>query len=213
MKKLIIIFILIVAVNQAQAQFFQLGAKAGLSSSQLKVSETFIPGEDQETIYYKGGDAILGWHAGLYSRIKIWRIYVQPELLYSSTGGKIRISSDGIDYPEVGKFKLDKLDIPIMLGFHITKGFRVFAGPSLSYLISDKSIWKTTREIFTQDFRKGTMGYQAGIGFDISTFSLDLKYEGNLSKLGNSVSIPGSDISFNTDLRNPQVILSMGFRF
>jgi len=31
--------------------------------------------------------------------------------------------------------------------------------------------------------------------------------------VGKSVSIPGTDISFDTDLRNPQLILSMGFRF
>ena len=213
MKRIFTVLLVIVAINQANAQFFQLGAKAGLSSSQLKVSETFIPGEDQETIYYKGGDAILGWHLGLYSRIKIWRIYLQPELLYSSTGGKIKISSDGIDFPDIGKFKLDKLDVPVMAGFYITKSFRVFTGPVFSYLISEKSTWQTTKDVFQQDFQKGIIGYQAGVGFDISTFSLDLKYEGNLSALGKSVSIPGTDLRFDTDLRNPQLILSMGFRF
>lgn len=213
MKRLMTVLLVMVAISQTNAQFFQLGAKAGLSSSQLKVSETFIQGEDQETIYYKGGEAVLGWHLGLYSRIKIWKIYLQPELLYSSTGGKIKVSSDGIDFPDVGKFKIDRLDIPVLAGFYITKSFRIYTGPSFSYVISEKSAWNTTKDVFKQDFQKGTIGYQAGIGFDISTFSLDLKYEGNLSTLGKSVSIPGTDIHFDTDLRNPQLILSMGFRF
>jgi hypothetical protein len=220
MKRTIIVLLVVVAINQANAQFLQVGLKAGLSSSQLKVNEVFTSGENEETIgeneetiFYKSGEAVLGWHLGVYSRIKIWKIYIQPELLYSSTGGKIKISDDGVDFPDVGKIKLDKLDIPIMAGFNITKSFRVYAGPAFSYLISEKSLWNTTKEVFKQDFQKGAIGYQAGIGFDISTVTLDLKYEGNLSALGKSVSVSGTDIRFNTDLRNPQLILSMGFRF
>jgi hypothetical protein len=213
MKRLITILLVVVALNHANAQFFQLGLKAGLSSSHLKVDEVFSPGDSEESIYYKSGEAVLGWHLGLYSRIKISRIYVQPELLYSSSGGNIKISNDGIDFPAINKIKLNKLDIPIMVGFYVSKSFRVYAGPSFSYLISEESVWKTTKNVFKQDFHKGSIGYQAGIGLDISTVSVDLKYEGNLSALGKTVSIPGTDMQFNTDLRNSQVILSMGFRF
>jgi hypothetical protein len=212
MKKLITIILVVVAINQTNAQFFQVGAKAGISSSNLKVDSEFSTSEE-EYVFYKSGEAVLGWHVGLYSRIKISRFYVQPELLYSASGGKIKVSNDGIDFPEINKIKLNKLDIPIMAGFYVAKSFRVYAGPTFSYLISEKSVWNTTKDVFKQDFQKGTIGYQAGIGFDISTVSVDLKYEGNLSALGKSVSIPGTDVRFATDLRNPQIMLSMGFRF
>jgi hypothetical protein len=213
MKRLIIILLVVVSINQANAQFFQVGAKAGISSSHLKVDAMFSGGDDQESVFYKSGEAVLGWHLGLYSRIQVSRFYIQPELLYSSTGGKIKISNDGIDFPGINEIKLNKLDIPILAGWTFGKSFRVYAGPSFSYLLSEKSVWKNTKEVFKQDFTKGTIGYQAGIGVDITTISLDLKYEGNLSALGKSVSIPGTDVSFDTDIRNPQLILSMGFRF
>lgn len=213
MKRLIIIILVVVSINQTNAQFFQLGAKAGISASNLKVDAMFSGTDGQESVYYKSGEAALGWHLGLYSRIKISRFYIQPELLYSSTGGKIKVSNDGIDFPGINEIKLNKLDIPILAGFYFGKSFRVYAGPSFSYLISEKSVWKYTKDVFKQDFKKGTIGYQAGIGFDITNVSLDLKYEGNLSGIGKSVSIPGTDVSFDTDVRNPQVILSVGFRF
>jgi hypothetical protein len=213
MKRFATILLVVVAMNQTYAQFFQVGVKAGLSSSQLKVNEVFSPGDGGESIYYKSGEAVLGWHLGLYSRIKISKVYFQPELLYSSTGGKIKVSNDGVDYPGFGEIKLDKLDIPIMAGFYVSKSFRIYVGPVFSYLISEKSVWNTTIDIFKQDFQKGTIGYQAGIGFDISLVSLDLKYEGNLGALGKSVSVPGTDIRFDTDVRNPQLMISMGFRF
>lgn len=202
-----------VAINQANAQFFQVGAKAGISASDIKVDAIFSGSNGEESVFYKSGDAVLGWHLGLYSRIKISRFFLQPELLYSSTGGKIKISNDGVDFPGINEIKLNKLDIPILAGWTFGKSFRVYAGPSFSYLISGKSTFQYTKDVFKQDFTKGTIGYQAGIGFDISTVSVDLKYEGNLSAVGKSVSIPGTDISFDTDLRNPQLILSMGFRF
>lgn len=212
MKRLITILLVMVAIHPINAQFFQLGLKAGLSSSQFKVDEVFSYGENQESVFYKSGEAVLGWHVGLYSRLKISKVYVQPELLYTATGGKIKISNNGADFPGLGEIKLDRLDIPIMAGFYFIKSFRVYAGPTFTYVISEKSVWSTTKDVFRQDFQKGAIGYQAGIGFDISTFTLDLKYEGNLSALGKSVSIPGTDLRFETDLRNPQVILSMGFR-
>jgi len=213
MKRLITVLLVLVAMHQANAQFFQVGAKAGISSSDLKVDAIFSSEDGQESIFYTSGGAVLGWHLGLYSRIKISRFYLQPELLYSSTGGKIRISEDGVDFPGINTIRLNKMDIPILAGFYVGKSFRIYAGPSFSYLISEKSVWKSTIGVFKQDFTKGTIGYQAGIGFDITTVSLDLKYEGNLSALGKSVSIPGTEVSFDTDVRNPQLILSLGFRF
>lgn len=213
MKRLVTILLVAAALGQANAQFFQMGLKAGLGSSKFRVNEEFTATETGETILYRSGEAVLGWHLGLYSRIKISRFYIQPELLYASTGGKVLVSSDGIDYNGSGKFKLYEIDIPVMAGFYLTKSFRIYAGPTLSYLISEKSAWNTTIDVFRQDFQKGNLGYQAGIGFDISKVSLDLKYEGSLNALGESLSIPGTDIRFDTDLRNSQLMLSFGLRF
>ena len=51
-------------------------------------------------------------------------------------------------------------------------------------------------------------GFQAGIGLDISKLSLDARYEGSLSRLGESFSVGGAD--FPLDARPSQWIISLG---
>ncbi len=211
MKRIILIIAAIVFVSTAHAQFFQMGLKGGVSSSKAQVDEIFTI--ENSTISYKSGKTKLGWHAGLYSRIKISRFFLQPEFLFSSTSGEIEITEAGLSTPELADIKLNKLDIPIMAGFYIVKSIRIFVGPTFSYLISEDIKGTELISDIKQNYNSATIGYQTGLGFDVSRFSMDLKYEGNLSKLGESVTIPVIDKTFNTDLRNPQFIVSLGFKF
>ena len=211
MKKTILIIAAITLVTTAHAQFFSIGLKGGISSSKAQVDEAFSI--DNSTVKYKTGNAKLGWHVGLYTRIKISKLYIQPEVLFSSTGGEIEVTQDGISTPEIAEIDLNKLDVPVMVGFFLTKSVRIFVGPTFSYLISDNIKGTELISDIRQNYNNATIGYQAGLGFDISRLSLDLKYEGNLSKLGDSVTIPGINQTFSTDLRNSQFIASVGFRF
>jgi len=211
MKKSVLIIAAVIMVHAAQAQFFQIGLKGGVSSSKAQVDEAFSI--DGGTFKYETGKAKLGWHIGLYTRIQISKLYIQPELLFSSTGGEIEVTGDGISTPELAEIDLNKLDVPVMVGFFLTKSFRIFAGPTFSYLISDDIKGTDLISDIKQNYNSATIGYQAGLGFDISRITLDLKYEGNLSKLGDSVTIPGINETFSTDLRNSQFIASVGFRF
>lgn len=211
MKKYFLIFIAIIMVHSVEAQFFQLGLKGGVSASKAQVDEHFSVNNGR--ISYQNGDATLGWHLGVYSRIKIASFFIQPEVLFSSTGGEIEISEEGVDTPEIGEINWNKLDVPIMLGFYIGNSFRIFAGPTFSYLISEETtgLGDLYNDV-EQNYNDATIGYQAGLGVDIARFMLELKYEGNLSTLGESVTIPAINETFNTDLRNSQFIASIGFR-
>jgi len=211
MKKYLLIIVAVLFIHTARAQFFQIGLKGGISSSKTQVGELFSI--DNNDVNYNTGSAKLGWHVGLYTRIKISRFYIQPELLFASTGGEIEVTGQGISTPQLAEIDLNKLDVPVMAGFFLTKSFRIFVGPTFSYLISDEIKGTELISDIRQNYKKATIGYQAGLGLDISRFNIDLKYEGNLSKLGESVTIPGISEPFSTDLRNPQVIASVGFRF
>jgi hypothetical protein len=210
MKKYLLIIITILLVHSVEAQFFQLGLKGGVSASKAQVDEHFSAKNGNFT--YHNGDATLGWHLGLYSRIKIASFFIQPEVLFSSTGGKIEISKEGIQTPEIAEIDLNKLDVPIMVGFYLGESFRIFAGPTFSYLISEDINGLELYPDLKQNYDDATIGYQAGFGVDISRFMLEFKYEGNLSTLGESVTIPATHETFNTDLRNPQFIASIGIR-
>lgn len=200
MKKLLITLIAILICGASYAQFFMLGPRVGFSSSQTKINETI------NDIRYNTGEATAGFHAGLFSRITVGSIYLQPEVLFTNSGGEIELASKlG---KQIRRYEYNKLDIPVMLGYKLSKNFRIQAGPVASYLLkadAKEGLGDAYRDV-KDNYEDSTIGYQLGIGFDIWRILLDLKYEGNLSKFGSKIG------GFNTDLRNNQVLVSVGFR-
>ncbi len=65
---------------------------------------------------------------------------------------------------------------------------------------------------YKEEFNGATWGYQVGVGLDLGKkITIDVKYEGNLSKLADGVKIAGETRSF--DSRNSQFVASLGFFF
>lgn len=201
MKKLLFVLVAFFMFGQeyAQGQFFSIGPKAGISSSSVQINDNF------DGVSYTGGDAKLGFHVGLYTRLKIplFGLYVQPEALYVSSGGKVNVD-DGVSV-DVSDVHFSKFDVPVMLGIRIAKVLRLFVGPDFSFLLNSDS-----KPEIDANFKSSTVGYQAGIGLDVGRLGVDLKYEGNLSAFGEEIKVGGS--SFSTDMRNNQLIFSLGWR-
>ena len=210
MKKYFIVVLALLACQMAYAQKLSYGIRAGVSLSTLQVQKN-VQVSGGGTVNYKKGDASLGWHAGVFARVTLKKIYIQPELLITQSGGGINIDSAGT--PTKGTLTFNNIDVPVMIGYKFAKIMRINAGPVFSYMLSNKI--SDNMKDWKQKYKAATIGYQAGIGLDISKILVDLKYQGNLSKLGDSVSIPGTQPaqSFNTDMKNSQIILSVGFRF
>ncbi len=205
MKKLslIILALLLAGHSEVHAQIFSIGLKGGVSSSTVQIDEKFDM--DGTTIKYNGGDAKLGFHAGLYTRIKIPVIglYVQPEALYVSSGGKVSVDEGG--NVSVSDVHFSKIDVPVVIGIRFVKVLRVYVGPDFSFILNTN-----VSDDLNLNFKSTVVAYHAGLGVDIGRFGLDLKYEGNMSVLGDEINIGG--MSFSTDMRNPQVILSLAWR-
>jgi hypothetical protein len=201
MKKTIIFAAAVLISGTAMAQVFSLGPRLGVSSSKVQVDE-FLSGERR----LSEGDKVLGFHAGLYSRIQIPGIglYVQPEALFTSTGGKILIEEGGA--VRMAEYTFNRLDVPVMVGVRFFRVLRINAGPTFNFLLSAREQIDDQTNSVMDDHNRSTVGYQAGIGLDIWRFILDLKYEDSLSKFGNRM------FGVPTDHRNPQFIFSLGFR-
>ena len=107
------------------------------------------------------------------------------------------------------KQNINRIDIPVLVGFKL-KILKLEAGPVASFIISNNSDLKTITE-YDMQWNKATIGYQAGIGLDVGKIALDVKYEGNLSKLGTGINIGNTTTSFDTRLN--QIIVSIGFFF
>ncbi len=190
MKKTLFVILAFLAIGAVQAQEFSIGPKVGVSQGNISVDGNS----------YESGSDKLGYHVGAFVRMGGKSLYVQPEVLYTNTGGEIR-ETQGTEQ-RTFEASFDRLDVPVMVGFKLADFFRIQGGPVASFLLdSDFS-----DEIESPDFKDSTLGFQAGIGFDIANMIIDLKYEGSLSKQAESIGgVP-------TDQRQNQLILSLGLR-
>ncbi|NQU80050.1 MAG: PorT family protein [Bacteroidetes bacterium] len=209
MKKVFLLLIITSLFATANAQI-KFGVKGGISSSTIKMDDIItVQGVEEYSLEgIKSGT--VGFHAGLMTRVTFFGVYIQPELYFSSTGGDVEVSNLITNDTEIKTMEFKKLDIPVLVGFKFGPA-RVNAGPVASIIIDSKAdlIEKAGYE---ENLKGASFGYQAGVGLDLlKTISLDIRYEGNLSKLGDGVNIGGEDFEF--DSRNPQFIFSLGIFF
>jgi hypothetical protein len=194
MKKLLIAVCFLGFALVSKGQEFSIGPKVGISQASISVNgDGFLTADEK-----------MGYHLGLFVRMGGNSIFVQPEFLFTNTGGSI-IKEMPSGTEEILEANFNRFDIPLMFGFKLASFFRVQAGPIASILL-DYRLEDALQNALEVDYSSSTLGYQAGIGFDIGNFILDLKYENSLGKISRSIS------SFQTDQRQNQLILSAGFR-
>jgi len=221
MKRLALLISTILVVSlAANAQFLRFGVKGGVSSSTVKIDKTtFSTIDDAETFVVEQGSSKMGLHFGLFGRVQVLGFYVQPELLFTQSKGEVvltDITNSESPLKSIRDQKFNKIDIPVMVGWKIGPA-RLGLGPVASIMLSEQDGLKdeladATNESVESNFKNATFGYQVGAGLDIFKFAtLDVKYEGNLSKLGEGVNIAGKPYTF--DQRNPQWIFSLGIFF
>ncbi len=212
MKKLtFILAISLFLVQTSNAQMFQWGIKAGLGINSLKIADlTDI--EDGSDVYdLVTGDNVMGYHVGFQTRINIAMIFIQPELYFNDGGAKIEeFRNDALEATYNVNFQ--RIDLPLLVGMKLGPA-RINLGPVGSYVVNE-SVSDDAQNIdpdYTFFSQSMTWGFQAGLGIDLSKLSLDVRYEGSLSSLGDEVTVGGAD--YQLDARPSQWLFSLGFWF
>jgi hypothetical protein len=202
MKQVCLVLVAVGISIASYGQFATLGPKIGINHSTLTE-------KDAQAI--AGGDAAVGFHAGLFARFSVLGFYIQPEAMFTSSGGEIVIDGDDVNtnVDQVKSMRYNKIDVPVMLGFKIGPLLRLNAGPSFSFLLDSDIRDGNAQQQIEENYSNATVGFQAGIGIDISKINFDLRYENNLSALGDEVRFGGN--SYSTDLRNQLWILTVGY--
>ncbi|QKG79969.1 porin family protein [Tenuifilum thalassicum] len=215
MKKLLFILVLVGFSLTSSAQFLRFGVKGGVSSTNVKFDKTTID-NGVNSYLIEQGDAKLGMHLGFFARIQVMGFFAQPELLFSHSQGEVVLNDLTASqvYNETQKF--NKVDIPVLVGWKFGPA-RIGFGPVATVLLSENDGLKDkltdlTNQTVKNNFNSATFGYQIGLGLDIlKKVTLDVRYEGNLSKLGSGITIGNNEYSF--DQRNPQILFSAGIFF
>lgn len=211
MKKTILIaFVAAFIGTAASAQIFQYGLKAGMNFSSLPFDDIKGISTATETYDLITGESVTGYQVGLQTRIKIAMVFVQPELYFNTSGGTVQkvVESGGTEIMDVS---FNRFDIPLLVGAKFGPA-RINVGPVGSAVIgSTNELTKISPSLET--LHEGlSWGFQAGIGLDFfKKLTIDGRFEGSLSKYGDSFTIDGEP--YNLDARPNQWIVALGWWF
>jgi hypothetical protein len=211
MKKLSAIFLIVLMSVSAFSQI-KFGLKAGVSTTSLSMPtiKTVTSPTSSYTVEALS-EAKYGFHGGVFVRLSLFGVYVQPELLFSTRTNEYTVKNVMTPSPVVVKQSFNKLDIPVMLGFKLGP-LRLNAGPVASLLIN------TPKELidspdYKTNYSRMTIGYQAGLGVDVlNILTVDLRYEGSLKKYQNQIENQ-TGTKVNLDDRANAFLLSLGLIF
>lgn len=183
MKKILLLVFIGSLSFQSQAQKINAGLKAGTN-----ISNFF--GSSFDDVSKK---ALVGYHVGGYLNFSLAGLSIQPELLLSSAGAKLKNSVSN----SFENVKLTYITVPVMVKFNLSSGLYAEAGPQVGFKISedfgDQSI---------EDFAKGLdLSVGAGLGYQTkSGFGLGARYLLGLSKVGDFDASTGFDNDFKNGI-------------
>ncbi len=177
---------------QATAQFNRklifIGVRGGANFSRLETQDLSIkrPGASTLDFFKTNSTNKTGYVVGAYARIGR-KLFIQPEVLLSSKGGTFEIFKDGSTTPVNVDVKFSQIDIPVLIGLKLGP-LRFNAGPMASLNIAQGSQLGDALKVYTSQnvnktIEQATFGFQAGVGLDIRSFNIDLRYESGLSNI------------------------------
>lgn len=202
MKRITLLFAFCLSAATIFAQL-DLGVKAGLNLTNVSGE---MSTDDYHIISSPGSK--IGYHAGGFLRASLFGIYIQPELIFTSIASEFTVT-DQNKVEQLAKQRIGRVDVPVIIGARLGT-LRLGLGPVGSIIVSDKSDFTDITGYETK-LKSATFGYQLGVGVDIRKVGLDIRYEGNLSKLGDYMVVEGQPVNF--DSRARQVIFSLSYRF
>ncbi|WP_264529455.1 porin family protein [Flavobacterium sp. N502540] len=178
------------------------GIKGGFNMSNLYSSDA-----NDENILY-------GFNAGLYATLPVSDfIAIQPEILFTTKGAKLEYNNAFASGDS--KFRLNYIEVPLLVRVNITRNFNVHAGGYASYLVSSKVTgrgdFNFEQEIDTDDLNKFDAGLSAGVGVDFDPISIGLRYNYGLTTIGKERTVAGTTYTF-PDAKNSNLSLYLSYK-
>lgn len=135
-------------------------------------------------------NVLTSFNAGLYVSMPVTEfLAIQPEFLFSRKGSQL--TYDNVFAEGEAKFKLNYIEVPVLLKANITPNFNIHAGPYVAYLIDAQVTNETEDGSFdfednfdNDDFNKIDAGISAGIGFDFKSIGIGARYNYGLTTVG-----------------------------
>lgn len=208
MKKLLVLVLAAFIAIPSYSQLFKFGIKAGGQTTTVPTYD-FSTGSTNYSITALE-NAQWGFHGGVFARIKLGPIYLQPEVVFMTSSFDYSVD-DGVNMDVLKSQTFNRLAIPLLIGFKLGP-VRINAGPAASVQIGTPEALIDDPD-FENMYETALWGYQAGIGIDLfKKLTLDARVAGGLGDmLGDQVTI-GSQ-TFNLDYSQTTIMFSLGWMF
>ena len=182
----------------------EFGVKGGFNMS------NFLSDDDEAT----DENILYGFNAGVYATLPISDfVAIQPEILFTTRGSKLEYNSD-LGSGDA-KFKLNYIEVPLLVRVNITKNFNLQAGGYASYLVSSKLTGNGAadfnEDIDTDDLNKFDAGIVAGVGVDFSPVSIGVRYNYGLTTIGKERTVAGETFRA-PDAKNSNFSVYLSYR-
>ena len=168
----------------------QIGVKGGVNFSNMYTEDV------------DDNNVLTSFNAGFYATIPLTgSIAIQPEFLYSRKGAELEY--DNAFATGKAKFKLNYIEVPVLIKINLTDNLNIHAGPYFAYLIDAKVTNEDSdgtinfeEEYDNDDFNKFDVGLSAGLGFDFNSIGIGARYNYGLSTVGKERDFGGTTYTF-----------------
>ena len=195
MKKVKQLFAALVLVAFSQAVFAQASVSVGLKAG-LNVANV------NTTSVGAAFNSRTGYHAGAFVSVKLTKIAVQPEVIFSQQGTTVNVSGTNIES------NFNYINIPVMLKFYLISGLNLQAGPQFGFLTSATGADPTgvaTGTVDIKSYLKSTdVSIGLGAGFDIKSLCIDARYNIGVTEI--------NDAAGTSATKNQVFQLSLGYK-
>lgn len=207
MKKLLFSALFLASIfTVSTAQYVKFGVKTGISNDKITADDLKLDHLDGDGVLSIDG-AHHGFHFGIYTRIGKG-FFIQPEVLFNSNRVDYSLTEGGYSQPFSEKYQ--RVDVPILFGMKLGP-LRLNAGPVGHFVINSTSDLVHLGG-YQQQLEKTTFGGQLGFGLNLGKhLTLDLRWENNLGKFGDKVTLFGED--YNFDKNHSRLLASVGYTF
>ena len=181
MKFLIGLMTAILITGVASAQ--HVNAPAGHVSLGIKGGVNMYNVHNDDNTKY---DQRTGYHFGLLGHIHLDNQFaIQPEIVYSAQGAKIGDT----------KYNLDYINVPALFQYMFDNGFRIQAGPQVSFLVSAKSILNNNTTDNKDNLKPIDFGLSIGASYVVPStgFGIDARYNLGLSNINKSNAVKSTN--------------------
>jgi len=201
MKNLLLITLVIFTIK-VSGQGFVLGAKAGLTNTQ-------IIGADFKSFQIPSSSN--GFLIGAFARVSLVSFYIQPEVSFRNLN--FTVNSAGTTSATNTATMLNYIDVPVMFGKKILKIFNVSAGPNFQFLVNKDLTASNINTLGKGNYNDFVLGVQLGVGVEIWKLCFDARYDFSINPIGNVATVVNNSQNVDFSSRASMLQFTVGYKF